>query len=123
MAIVEAMAEIELGPLSAIDDPGCREFRIGEGDWPFRGFVVRRGEAVFAYENRCPHAGHPLNWAADRFLTPDEDAIICASHGALFDMTSGDCLGGPCNGRGLRRLCVAVRGGVVYVTGPVDAVL
>ena len=109
-------AEIEVGALAAIDDPGCREFRIGEGDWPLRGFVVRRGDAVFAYENRCSHAGHPLNWAADRFLTPDSTAIICASHGALFAIDGGDCLGGPCNGKGLRRLTAEVRDGVVYVT-------
>ena len=30
--------EITVGKLSEIEDPGCREFSIGEGDWPFRGF-------------------------------------------------------------------------------------
>ena len=43
-----ALAEVVVGRLEELDDPGCREFTIGDGDWPFRGFVVRRGEAVYA---------------------------------------------------------------------------
>ena len=39
---------------------------MGEGDWPLRGFVVRRGELVRAYVNHCPHAGFPLNWQPAR---------------------------------------------------------
>ena len=110
--------ELEVCELAEIEDPGCREFSIGDGDWPFKGFVVRRGERVFAYQNRCPHAGHPLNWSANRFLTPDRLAIICASHGAMFAIDDGACLGGPCNGKPLPAVAVEVRNGVVYVTGP-----
>jgi len=110
--------EVEVGVLSDIDDPGCREFSIGNGDWPFRGFVVRKGVAVFAYQNVCAHAGHPLNWRPGSFLTKDSSAIICASHGALFEIASGECIGGPCKGKALRTVDVEIRDGVVYVTGP-----
>ena len=110
--------EVAVGPLADIEDPGCREFRIGDGDWPFRGFVVRSGERLVAYQNRCPHAGHPLNWSEHRFLTPDGTAIICASHGAVFAIDDGACRGGPCNGKPLTLVAVVVRDGIVYVTGP-----
>ncbi len=113
-----AEREVDLGPLDAIDDPGCREFRIGEGDWPFKGFVVRQGNAVLAYQNRCPHAGHPLNWKPDSFLTPDGTAIICSSHGAMFRLEDGECVAGPCPGQHLQKVSVAVRDGRVVVTGP-----
>ena len=43
--------EVEVGAVADMEDPGCREFAIGDGDWPFRGFVVRRGDEVFAYQN------------------------------------------------------------------------
>ena len=33
-----AFAEVTVGRLDELDDPGCREFTIGEGDWPFKGF-------------------------------------------------------------------------------------
>lgn len=109
---------ISVGRLEEIDDPGCREFSIGEGDWPFRGFVVRQGDDVFAYQNFCAHAGHPLNWSPNKFLTKDKTAIMCASHGAIFDIQSGNCVAGPARGRALRQVVAEVRDGVVFVTGP-----
>ena len=113
-----ATAEVRVGRLDDIEDPGCREFTIGEGDWPFRGFVVRQGGEVFAYQNYCMHAGHPLNWKPDGFLTKDKTAIICSSHGAVFSIDGGECLGGPCTGMALRSVTAEVRDGFVYVTGP-----
>jgi len=110
--------EIAVGRLDEIDDPGCREFAIGDGDWPFRGFVVRKGDDLYAYQNFCVHVGHPLNWSPDRFLTKDKSAIICASHGATYEIETGYCFTGPGSGRTLRKVDVAVRDGIVYVTGP-----
>lgn len=112
------MKTVRVGRLDEIDDPGCREFSIGEGDWPFRGFVVRQGDAVFAYQNYCVHAGHPLNWSPDDFLTKDKSAIICSSHGATFHIDSGECFAGPCKGKALREIRVSIEDGIVFVTGP-----
>lgn len=111
-------AEIEVGLLAEVDDPGCREFQIGSGDWPFRGFVVRQGGKVYAYENFCVHVGHQLNWIPDGFLTKDRSAIICASHGAQYEIDTGLCFRGPCVGKSLRPVAVELRGGAIYVTGP-----
>ena len=113
-----ALQTLDLGLLDDIDDPGSIEFRIGSGDWPFRGFVVKRGNRVFAYQNVCPHAGHPLNWKPDSFLVPDGAAIICASHGAVFDIETGACVAGPCPGRHLQPVPAEIRDGRIYVTGP-----
>lgn len=110
--------EKRVGRLSEIEDPGCREFTIGHGDWPFRGFVVRRGDRVFAYENVCAHAGHPLNQHPDRFLTEDSGFVICASHGAIYEIDSGACIAGPCVGKSLRPVEVEVVDGEVVVRGP-----
>ena len=107
---------VEVGMLDELDDPGCREFTIGEGDWPFKGFVVRRGEQVFAYHNYCMHVGHPLNWMPHDFLTKDRTAIICASHGAVYEIETGLCVQGPCLGKSLRRVDVELREGVIYVS-------
>lgn len=111
-------AEVLVGRISEIDDPGCREFQIGDGDWPFRGFVVRRGEHVYAYQNFCMHVGHPLNWQPDRFLTEDGNQIACASHGALYDIETGLCTSGPCPGQHLRPVQVEIRDGNIVVIGP-----
>jgi len=110
--------EVAVGLLSDIGDPGCREFVIGAGDWPLRGFVVRQGEDVFAYQNVCAHVGHPLNWSPNAFLNDDRTAIVCASHGATFDIRTGNCFAGPGKGSALKPVAVTVRAGVIYVSGP-----
>lgn len=112
--------EIAAGRMDELSDPGCRGFEIGDGDWPFRGFIVRKGDDVFAYQNFCAHVGHPLNWMPDGFLTKDRSSIICSSHGAQFEIETGLCFAGPCVGKSLRSVHCEVRDGIVYVTGPVS---
>jgi nitrite reductase/ring-hydroxylating ferredoxin subunit len=102
-------------PLHELADPGAKGFTMGEGDWPLRGFVVRRGGSVHAYVNHCPHAGFPLNWNPDAFLAPDAPLILCAMHGALFEIETGLCLSGPCDGLRLRALSVRVARGYVML--------
>ena len=112
------MRNVVVGLLDELPDPGCREFTIGSGDWPFKGFVVRQGDQVFAYQNYCAHVGHPLNWAPDAFLTKDRSNIICASHGAMYEIESGLCIAGPCLGKTLHPVEVRVTDGTVIVRGP-----
>ena len=108
----EAPSELEghsvVGHVHEIGPSNAKEFRIGDGDWPLRVFVVRDGDTYFAYRNVCPHAGMALDWKPDHFLTKDGAAIICASHGALFDKTTGECIAGPCAGRALTAYPVIV---------------
>lgn len=101
--------------LHELQDPGARGFTLGEGDWPLRGFVVRSGTTVRAYLNYCPHAGFPLNWSPHGFLAPEAPLILCAQHGALFEIDSGRCVSGPCFGAALRPLPVRVVGGCVML--------
>lgn len=113
-----AFAEVVVCRLDELSDPGCKEFRIGEGDWPFKGFVVRKGDSVYAYQNFCLHAGHPLNWKPDEFLTSDERQIICASHGAVYEIENGECVAGPCPGLKLRPVALQLKNGEIVVRGP-----
>ena len=94
--------------LHELDDPGARGFTMGAGEWPLRGFVVRKGETVRAYVNHCPHAGFPLNWQPDQFLAPNMPLIRCVMHGALFEIETGDCVAGPCMGHALQSLPIHV---------------
>ena len=91
-----------------------REFR----PWPGRReslFLVREGDKVHAYLNRCPHKGSPLNWSPDRFLDNERRYIVCATHGALFEIDKGICVAGPCRGDQLTRIDVEVRDGEVVM--------
>jgi nitrite reductase/ring-hydroxylating ferredoxin subunit len=106
--------------LSELGTGGARAFTIGSGEWPLRGFVVRVGEAVRGYVNRCPHAGHPLDLLPGRFLTADEALIVCGSHGALFEKASGLCVGGPCLGCSLTPVPLELRSGFVMLAEGLD---
>jgi nitrite reductase/ring-hydroxylating ferredoxin subunit len=101
--------------LHDIADPGSRGFAVIVDGLPLFGFLVRRGDEVYAYQNVCPHAGRQLNWGPDRFLTKDQSMIMCAAHGAIFDIASGECAAGPCVGDALTRMAVRVVDGHVEV--------
>ena len=106
--------------LHDLETTGSRGFTMGAGDWPLRGFVVRTSKGVAAYVNTCPHAGHPLNFRPDKFLTPDRNLILCASHGALFTRDDGLCIAGPCPGASLKRVPIEVVGDYVLLADGVD---
>lgn len=105
--------------VNEIGDPGAYGFLLGDGDWPFRGFVVRRNGRWFAYANICPHARHPLDMLPDEFLVQDGSMIRCMSHGAQFVPETGECVFGPCVGT--RLLSLEVRqdsDGQIFVRAP-----
>lgn len=116
--------ELDLGRVicrfADLEEHGSRGFTVGAGAWPLRGFVVRCGNEVRGYVNRCPHAGHPLDLRPHRFLTPDRAMILCSSHGALFEKDAGRCLAGPCAGEQLRPVPLEVIGDVVLIAAEAD---
>ena len=104
---------VRLCPLDALADPGSRNFVLQIGNAFFHGFVVRKGEAVYGYVDRCPHAGLPLARTLDDYLTPDRELVSCVWHGALFRPEDGACVGGPCHGASLSPWPVRVEDGWV----------
>ena len=49
-----------------------------------------------------------LDWVPDRFMSEDGSYIMCATHGALFEIEDGDCIAGPCAGDRLTDVPVTV---------------
>lgn len=78
-------------------------------------FVVLKDQKFYAYANRCPHTGAPLEWLKHQFLDRDKHFIQCAMHGALFRVDDGKCLRGPCAGECLTRLPIKTEGDRVWV--------
>lgn len=103
-----------------LDGADARGFTLGEGHWPLRGLVLKRGGEVRAWVNWCPHAGHALNLQPNRFMTDDRALLLCHSHGALFDPVTGFCIAGPCSGKSLREVPVVVESGYVLLADGVD---
>lgn len=112
----ETPAGVRLGPLEAIADGASRAFVLKLRETRFHGFVVRQGNAVYGYVDRCPHAGLPLSQELDDYLSADGSLIVCRWHGALFSIEEGVCVGGPCMKASLARWPVRVSDGQI-VTG------
>ena len=104
-----------LCPLDEIASPGARGFRFRVEDAVFAGFVVRRGEEVVGYVDSCPHAGWPLSGPNGRFLTRENDLILCAGHAALFRIDDGAMVAGPCQNVSLTPWAVRVEGSDIVV--------
>ena len=79
--------------------------------------VYRDGDHVRAWLNICPHAGRRLDWAPGQFLKSKDGFLVCAAHGASFELAGGECVAGPCRGESLRAVEVEVRGGAVWLGG------
>lgn len=101
--------------LADVPEGGGRGFWFGADTARFGVFVIRRGNAVWAYANSCPHRGTPLDWLPDRFLDRDGRHILCATHGALFRIADGFCVRGPCAGSHLRPVEVLRRGARLFL--------
>lgn len=104
---------VRLGPLDLIADGAARNFVLEMKAGRFHGFVVRSGDTVRGYVDRCPHMGLPLAQQLDAYLTGGGDMIQCSWHGALFRIADGACVGGPCTGAALTAWALEVRDGSI----------
>ena len=86
--------ELLLCQLNDLEEQQCIEMLV-EGR---QLFAVRTDNRIHAYWNICPHMGIPLNWVPNRYLDFDKALIQCSSHGALFQIATGECIAGPCSG-------------------------
>jgi nitrite reductase/ring-hydroxylating ferredoxin subunit len=112
----DALAGRRLCRVDDVPEGGGRGFRFSTGG-DFEAFiVVRKGGALYAYVNACPHMGTPLDFLLDRFLDRDGKHLLCATHGARFRIEDGFCVAGPCAGKRLRAAAVDVAAGVIILT-------
>lgn len=111
----ERAARLRLCRIADLGDPDTRGFTLRTLNGLQDIFIVRRGAAVHAYRNHCPHTGSPLDWQPDQFLNLERTLIQCATHLALFRIEDGHCIAGPCAGQALTPVAVAVSDGWVEV--------
>lgn len=69
------------------------------------------------YVNECPHKSVALDGGNGCLLSPDRRHLECGQHGALFDIDSGHCVDGPCVGKSLEPVAIAVIDHEVCVVG------
>lgn len=79
------------------------------------GFLARIRGNLVAYENQCCHHAVPLDDDTGKFLAPEQNAIRCIHHSALFDPLTGRCWRGPCLGAHLRPVPFKIQDDTVFI--------
>jgi nitrite reductase/ring-hydroxylating ferredoxin subunit len=108
-------------PIARIDEiaPGAsKRFELQCGGRVLPGFVVNVDGRLHAWVNRCRHVPMELDWIENRFFTEDGRWVQCATHGALYEPETGECVAGPPCGRTLVRIPLAVAGADVLAGCP-----
>lgn len=106
---------MRLSALNDIADGGFAEVEVMIGGDAESLILHRQGGQARAWLNVCPHAGRRLDWAPGQFLKSKDGHLVCAAHGASFELGRGDCVAGPCRGDSLRAVPVQVRDGEVWL--------
>ena len=107
---------MKLFELADLRERASLRFPLPQGE----GFAVRDASgAVRAYVNICPHRAQPVDVGDGRLWLPSGE-IECQAHGARFDPRSGDCTGGPCNGRALTPMPIEERDGAAWLADPLE---
>ena len=79
-------------------------------------FITQRDGDFFAYQNVCPHLHVELEFLENQFLDSDQEYIQCSTHGALFQVETGECIFGPCQGEYLEKVALQVHSdGGIYL--------
>lgn len=99
--------------LDDLEDDAAKGFEVSLQNETVRIFVVRRAGQVYGYRNVCPHRGTTLDWLPDQFMDPERQYLQCATHDARFRVEDGYCVAGPCVGKRLTAVSVAVQDGNV----------
>jgi nitrite reductase/ring-hydroxylating ferredoxin subunit len=90
-------------------------FTLECGGRVVKGFVVNFEGRYGAWVNRCAHVGTPLDLWPNEFFTEDGRALICSTHGALYEPDTGLCTAGPCAGDRLTPLPLSVQDDTLVV--------
>ncbi len=85
-------------------DPSSVKFTFLENGIDHAGFIILFKNKYYAYKNKCQHLAVELDWDNNEFFEEEEKFIVCTTHGALYEPSTGKCFMGPCLGKNLEVL-------------------
>lgn len=93
--------------IDAIGDGAARQFVLGDHP-PFRLLLLRSGDRICGYVDRCAHFGVPLSEKPEHLIYTPHVSISCNVHYARYRWTDGYCESGDCKGESLIAVPVSV---------------
>jgi nitrite reductase/ring-hydroxylating ferredoxin subunit len=89
-------------------------FDLKQGGMTLSAFAVRYEGKVYAYLNQCAHIAMEMDWQLGQFFDFDQRYIMCATHAALYEPSTGLCEDGPCKGKQLKSVALRLDNGQYY---------
>lgn len=105
--------------ISASDLPlgSCRVFSVLIEDQETEIILVHTSQGFRACLNRCRHLPVSLDWGDGEVLDDTGHYFQCRTHGALFRVTDGLCVAGPCNGKSLHPILIEEKADAIHFIG------
>ena len=100
---------------SSIPDGGAQLVSCGDSVKPYKVILLRSGDAVLAYVNRCAHFGVPLADKVEHLYAVPHESLRCSVHAARYRWSDGMCIRGECEGESLLKIPVCVTGDDVLI--------
>jgi nitrite reductase/ring-hydroxylating ferredoxin subunit len=107
-----------VGSVGELAHGTSKKFTLRRGSRELEALLVNYDGHLFAYINRCPHTGITLDWVNNQFFSVDHRYLMCATHGAVFEPQTGECIWGPCVGLSLQSIPIEIEDGRVYARLP-----
>ena len=108
------MARVKIAEVNDLAECATNKFSFTRGDRAQEGFVARFNGKLYAYENTCRHLPVTLDYGDNRFFDTKGEALMCQTHGAVYEPDTGLCTRGPCAGASLYSLEVQEEDGVLW---------
>lgn len=83
-----------------------------------KGLVVKKNDRYYAYHNLCKHLPVTLDLNDGGFFTHDKSHLQCHMHGAMYEVETGFCVAGPCQGARLSTLLLQEDESQLVITFP-----
>jgi nitrite reductase/ring-hydroxylating ferredoxin subunit len=104
-----------LPALTTLQDGGEGvRFELKQGETTLPAFAVKYDGKVYAYLNQCAHIAMEMDWQAGQFFDLDQRFIMCSTHAALYEPSTGLCIAGPCLGKQLKPVALRLDNGTYY---------
>jgi len=107
-------------PKKKVGELAAHSFEVKIRGKIIKGFVTSKGGQYYAYQNLCMHLPVTLDLNDSKFFTHDNQHLQCHMHGAMYEVETGYCVAGPCQGARLRALELKDEGTRLLIRVPGD---
>lgn len=98
---LEALPDLQATMVSVPTATNAPDDTLAHDDTAFKLLLLRQGNTVHAFANRCAHFGIPLAAQQAQLIQTPLKSLTCNVHYARYRWADGRCEAGECNGESL----------------------